>query len=145
MKLTSLVEVVPLNELGQSLKENLKGLNASYSTADRVLARRAISITLVGLKKLKVIKDPTPVEKLVLKFRKADSKNLVVYQKVAVLAALILGTTVFEVQNDKAFKAIEVAKVVLFEELVELGFDLLDIEGMITGTTSEIEEALAVE
>ena len=142
MNFTSPVVVVPLNELGQSLKENLKGLNALYSTADRVIARRAISITLATLKKLKIIKDPTPVEKFVLKFRKADSKNLVVYQKIAVLSAMIIGTTVFEIQNDKVFKAIEVAKVVLFEELVELGFDLLDIEGMITGATADIEAAI---
>jgi len=145
MKLTSLVTVVPFNELGESLADNLRGLNTPYSNSDRILARRAISITLAGLKKFKVIKDPTPVEKFVLKFRKKDSKNLEVYQKVVVLAALLLGTTVFEIQNDKAFKAVEVAKVVLFEELVELGFDLLDIEGMILGASSDIEAALESE
>ena len=145
MKLTSLVTVVPFNVLGESLADNLRGLNTPYSNSDRILARRAISITLAGLKKFKVIKDPTPVEKFVLRFRKKDSKNLEVYQKVVVLAALLLGTTVFEIQNDKAFKAVEVAKVVLFEELVELGFDLLDIEGMILGASSDIEAALESE
>jgi len=142
MKVTDIVTVVHASELVASFVDNVKGLNSSVTTVERVAARRAISVATATLYRLKVLSTPTPVQRFVLKFRAKDSKNLAVYEKSVVLAGLIAFTTFFELENTKVFKVVEVAKIVLFEELVELGLDFLAIEDMIQGASKDLEDSL---
>lgn len=136
-----IVEITKVTEMLDQMLEDVKGLNMKTTTAQRQTAKLVISIATAALTRLGTIKTPSWSERIALKVVKGNRKNLAIWNKTVVFGALLLGNAVikvgdlkdadakiFNIKLDDIQEAIDVAKVVLFEELIELGLDKVAIE-----------------
>ena len=136
-----LVTFVPPKHLLEQFVQDIKDLNMKTTTAERQTAKIIISASTALLTRLGVIKTPSWSKRVALKLSKGSRDNLAVLNKTVVFSTLLLGNAVvkfgdleneaarlFGVKLDDVQKAVDIAKVVLFEELIESVLDKVAVE-----------------
>ena len=142
--MNNIIMITPLSRLAIEAIADFKLLNAPITTSERILARKTITVTTAIATRLGLIKTPSSVEKFVLSFKKEDSKNLKLWNKTVVFLCLFGANTLIKFENETIQNTIDLAKIVLWEELIELGLDKLNVEEYILNigkTATDIQQA----